>query len=30
MTVLHRDADLESAAEVLDCEHRWVLPRGSV
>jgi predicted nucleic acid-binding protein len=30
MTVLHYDSDFEIAAEVLDFEHRWVLPRGSV
>jgi predicted nucleic acid-binding protein len=30
MTVLHYDSDFEIAAEVLDFEHRWVLPRGAV
>jgi predicted nucleic acid-binding protein len=30
MTVLHYDSDFEIAAEVLDFEHRWVLPRGTV
>jgi predicted nucleic acid-binding protein len=29
-TVLHYDGDFETAAEVLDFEHRWVVPRGSV
>jgi predicted nucleic acid-binding protein len=29
LTVLHYDGDFEIAAEVLDFEHRWVLPRGS-
>jgi predicted nucleic acid-binding protein len=29
MTVLHYDNDFEMAAEVLDFEHRWVLPRGT-
>jgi hypothetical protein len=30
VTVLHYDSDFEIAAEVLDFEHRWVLPRGAV
>ena len=30
MTIVHYDADFEIAAEVLEFEHRWVLPRGSV
>ena len=30
MTVVHYDADFETAAEVLEFEHRWVLPRGTV
>jgi predicted nucleic acid-binding protein len=30
MTVLHYDGDLEICAEVLQFEHRWVLPRGTV
>ncbi|WP_208104016.1 PIN domain nuclease [Modestobacter roseus] len=30
LTVLHYDTDFETAAEVLDFEHRWVLPRGTV
>ena len=30
LTVLHYDSDFETAAEVLDFEHRWVLPRGTV
>jgi len=29
MTVVHYDSDFEIAAEVLDFEHRWVLPRGT-
>src|SRR6059058_1062586 len=29
VTVVHYDADFEVAAEVLEFEHRWVLPRGS-
>jgi predicted nucleic acid-binding protein len=29
LTVLHYDSDFEIAAEVLDFEHRWVLPRGT-
>jgi predicted nucleic acid-binding protein len=29
MTVLHYESDFEIAAEVLDFEHRWVLPRGT-
>jgi hypothetical protein len=29
MTVLHCDSDFETAAEVLDFEHRWVLPRAT-
>src|SRR3954465_3731927 len=29
MTVLHYDSDFQIAAEVLDFEHRWVLPRGT-
>jgi predicted nucleic acid-binding protein len=29
MTVLHYDGDFEIAAEVLDFDHRWVLPRGT-
>lgn len=29
VTVLHYDGDFEIAAEVLDFEHRWVLPRGT-
>src|SRR3954468_1089214 len=28
-TVLHYDSDFEIAAEVLEFEHRWVLPRGT-
>jgi predicted nucleic acid-binding protein len=30
LTILHYDADLEMAAEVLPFEQRWVLPRGTV
>jgi predicted nucleic acid-binding protein len=30
MTVLHYDSDFEIAAEVLDFEYRWVVPRGTV
>jgi predicted nucleic acid-binding protein len=30
MTIVHYDSDCELAAEVLDFEHRWVLPRGTV
>jgi predicted nucleic acid-binding protein len=30
MTVLHYDSDFQIAAEVLEFEHRWVLPRGTV
>ena len=29
-TIVHYDADFEMAAEVLEFEHRWVLPRGTV
>ena len=29
MTVLHYDGDFEIAAEVLELEHRWVVPRGT-
>jgi hypothetical protein len=29
MTALHSDSDVEIAAEVLDFEHRWGLPRGT-
>lgn len=29
-TVLHYDADFETAAAVLAFEHRWVAPRGSL
>jgi hypothetical protein len=28
--VLHYDGGSEIAAEVLEFEHRWVVPRGSV
>ena len=30
LTVVHYDADFETAATVLAFQHRWVLPRGSV
>jgi hypothetical protein len=30
VTVVHYDADFEMAAEVLEFEHREVLPRGTV
>src|SRR3954454_1919719 len=30
VTIVHYDADFEMAAEVLQFEHRWVLPRGTV
>ena len=30
LTVVHYDADFETAATVLTFQHRWVLPRGSV
>ncbi len=30
LTVVHYDADFETAATVLGFKHRWVLPRGSV
>ncbi len=30
LTVVHYDADFETAATVLEFKHRWVLPRGSV
>lgn len=30
LTLVHYDADFETAAEVLDFKHQWVLPRGSV
>ena len=29
LAVVHYDRDFEIAAEVLDFEHRWVLPRGT-
>ncbi|RFU19222.1 PIN domain-containing protein [Geodermatophilus marinus] len=28
LVIVHYDSDFELAAEVLDFEHRWVLPRG--
>jgi predicted nucleic acid-binding protein len=30
LTVIHYDADFETAATVLTFEHRWVVPQGSV
>jgi len=30
VTIVRYDADFEMAAEVLEFEHRWVLPRGTV
>lgn len=30
MTIVHYDADFDVAAEVLEFEHRWIVPRGSV
>lgn len=30
LTVIHYDADFEIAAEVIDFNHQWVGPRGSV
>jgi predicted nucleic acid-binding protein len=30
MTIVHYDSDFEIAGEVLEFEHRWVLPRGTV
>ena len=30
LTVIHYDADFDTAATVLAFRHRWVLPRGSV
>ena len=30
LTVIHYDADIETAAEVLAFEHRWALPRGTL
>jgi hypothetical protein len=30
LTVIHYDADFETAATVLTFEHRWAVPRGSV
>lgn len=30
LTVIHYEADFETAATVLTFEHRWVVPRGSV
>jgi hypothetical protein len=30
LTVVHYDADFETAATVLAFRHQWVLPRGSI
>lgn len=30
VTIVHYDADFEIAADVLEFEHRWALPRGSL
>lgn len=30
LAIVHYDSNFEIAAEVLDFEHRWVLPRGTV
>jgi len=30
LTVVHYDADFEIAAEVIDFQHRWVVPPGTV
>src|SRR3954454_3440528 len=30
VTIVHYDADFEMAAEILEFDHRWVLPRGTV
>jgi predicted nucleic acid-binding protein len=30
LTVVHYDADFETAATILVFEHRWVLPRGTL
>jgi predicted nucleic acid-binding protein len=30
LTLVHYDADFETAAEVLDFEHRWIAPRGTI
>jgi len=30
MTVVHYDGDFEIAAEVVEFQHRWVIPRGTV
>ena len=30
VTIVHYDSDFEIAAEVLQFEHRWVVPRGTV
>ena len=29
VTIVHYDADFETAAEVLEFEHLWVMPRGT-
>jgi hypothetical protein len=30
LTLIHYDADFEIAADVVDFEHRWIAPRGSL
>jgi predicted nucleic acid-binding protein len=30
LTLVHYDADFDTAAQVLDFQHRWILQRGSV
>jgi len=30
LTLVHYDADLDIAAEVLDFEHRWIVTRGAI
>jgi hypothetical protein len=30
LTIVHYDADFDTAVEVLAFEHRWVVPRGSI
>ena len=30
LTVVHYDSDFDTAAEVINLEHRWVAPRGTI
>lgn len=30
LTLVHYDADFDIAAEVLDFDHRWIVPRGTL